>query len=64
MREINLADKTVLVDVGPEGGEQRTIKADHLVIAAGSVPDYRGIPGLEEHSLTVKNTADAVAILQ
>ena len=32
---------------------------DQLVLALGSVPDYRSIPGLAEHATTLKTLADA-----
>jgi NADH:ubiquinone reductase (H+-translocating) len=35
---------------------------DHLVVALGSVTDFRGIPGLPEHALPFKTLADAVRI--
>jgi NADH dehydrogenase len=44
------------------GGNTRTLAADQLVIALGSVPNFRGIPGVAEHSLTVKSLGDAAAI--
>jgi NADH dehydrogenase len=39
-----------------------TIAYDHLVIAVGSVTNYHGIPGIEQHALTIKSVADAAAI--
>jgi NADH dehydrogenase len=35
---------------------------DHLVVALGSVTDFRGAPGLPEHALPFKTLADAVRI--
>jgi NADH:ubiquinone reductase (H+-translocating) len=35
---------------------------DHLVVALGSVTDFRGVPGLPEHALPFKTLADAVRI--
>ena len=35
---------------------------DHLVIALGAQPNYFGIPGVEEHSMTMKSVADAERI--
>jgi NADH:ubiquinone reductase (H+-translocating) len=35
---------------------------DHLVVALGSVTDFRGIPGLPEHALPFKTLADSVRI--
>jgi NADH dehydrogenase len=33
---------------------------DHLVLALGSVTDFRGLPGLPEHALPFKNLGDAL----
>src|SRR5919204_5177040 len=30
--------------------DQRTLEADQLVIALGSVTDFHGVPGVEEHA--------------
>jgi len=62
IREIRLPEKTVVLDAGPQGGPQRTIKADHIVIALGSVTEYHDIPGLREHSYAMKSIADAVSL--
>ena len=35
---------------------------DHLVLAPGTVTDFRGLPGLPEHALPFKNLADALAL--
>ena len=35
---------------------------DHLVLALGTVTDFRGMSGLHEHALPFKNLADSVAI--
>jgi NADH dehydrogenase len=35
---------------------------DHLVIAPGTVTDFRGLPGLPEHAMPFKNLADALAV--
>jgi NADH dehydrogenase len=58
---IDVAQKTVTLG-DPGGGAKRTIHADHIVIALGSVPNYHQIPGAEEHSLGIKNLAQAAAI--
>ena len=44
------------------GASRRTLKADHVVIALGSVPNFHGIPGIQEHSLGLKSIGDAAAI--
>lgn len=36
------------------------VRYDHLVLALGSVTDFRGIAGLHEHALPFKTLADAV----
>lgn len=46
------------------GGAAEHLPYDELVLAAGSVPAFRGLPGLEEHALTLKTVADAAAIHQ
>lgn len=35
---------------------------DHLIIAPGTVTDFRGLPGLPEHALPFKNLADALEL--
>ena len=35
---------------------------DHLVLALGSVPNYYGLPGLEDHSFTLKTLEDATQL--
>jgi len=39
-----------------------SLRYDHLVLAAGSVPHAFGLPGVREHSWTMKNLADAVRL--
>ena len=43
-------------------GAQRTLEADHLVIALGAVAGFHHLPGIAEHALTIKSVADATAI--
>ena len=38
------------------------IAYDHLVIALGTVTDFRGLPGLPEHALPFKNLGDALML--
>ncbi|HEV7216646.1 MAG TPA: NAD(P)/FAD-dependent oxidoreductase [Chloroflexota bacterium] len=63
---VDVDNKRVTVALGDEHlGTQpgtRILQADHLVFALGSVADYHGIDGVEEHSLTIKNLDDAAAI--
>jgi NADH dehydrogenase len=46
------------------GGEGRVdeLRFDHLVLALGSVPTYRGLPGLEEHAFSLKSLDDATRV--
>jgi NADH dehydrogenase len=41
-------------------GEQLETPFDHLVLALGAVPDYYGLPGLEEHAFTFKTLRAAI----
>jgi NADH:quinone reductase (non-electrogenic) len=38
------------------------ISYDHLVLALGTVTDFRGLPGLPEHAMPFKNLGDALAL--
>jgi NADH dehydrogenase len=38
------------------------IEYDHLVLANGTVTDFRGLPGLPEHAMPFKNLGDALAV--
>jgi len=63
---IDPAARRVTISVGDGlsgvGPVRRTLEADHLVIALGSVTNFHGIPGLQDHSLTIKSVGDARAI--
>lgn len=61
VEEINLEQKTVSLSPGFRP-RQMTLPYDHLVLALGSVTDFRGLPGLYEHAFPFKNLADAVAL--
>lgn len=39
-----------------------TLSYDHLVLALGAVPDYYGLPGMEEHSFSLKTLEDATRL--
>ncbi|MBI4318097.1 MAG: NAD(P)/FAD-dependent oxidoreductase [Chloroflexi bacterium] len=55
VKDFRLEQQRVLAD----GGE---IPYDFLVIALGSETDFFGIPGLREHSLTLKSIEDALVL--
>jgi NADH:ubiquinone reductase (H+-translocating) len=57
---IDLAKRSVTLEVEP--GVERTLAADHLVIALGSTPNYHGIAGVREHSVGMKSVRDALEI--
>ncbi len=63
---IDLKAKTVTLILGgcEEGVPEtpRTVRAEHLVIALGSVTNFHDLPGIREHSLAIKTLADADAI--
>jgi NADH:ubiquinone reductase (H+-translocating) len=61
-RDIDLANKSVVLDLGPDGKGRRTLRADQLVIALGAVSNYQSIAGVADHSLGIKSVTDAVAI--
>lgn len=58
--------RTVTITIGDPAQDipqtRRTIRADHLVIALGSVNNFHHIPGLQEHSIGIKSVDDAAAI--
>jgi len=45
-----------------EGTSVDSLPYDHLVLAMGSVPNYRDLPGMEEHSFSLKSLQDATAL--
>ena len=53
LREIDHENKTATVNGGVE------FSYDHLVIALGGQPNFFGIPGVEEHALTMRGIEDA-----
>jgi NADH dehydrogenase len=61
IHRIDLAAKTV-VYCAVESGREKTLRADHLVIALGSIANDHGIRGVGDHSLPMKTVADAVGI--
>ena len=62
IKQIDVANKTVVLEIGHENRELCTVKAAHFVIALGSSPNYHDIPGLREHSLPIMCIDDATRI--
>jgi NADH dehydrogenase len=60
VQSIDLANRSLRLEV--EAGVDRTLVADHLVIALGSTTNNHGIPGVAENSLSMKSVGDAIAI--
>jgi NADH:ubiquinone reductase (H+-translocating) len=60
---IDAGARTVTIAIGDETRNipqvTRTLQADQLVIALGSVTNFHSIPGLREYSLTVKSVDEA-----
>ncbi len=61
VQSIDLAAKTVTLSPGFRPRET-VLRYDHLVLALGTVTDFRGSPGLFEHALPFKNLADALRL--
>jgi NADH dehydrogenase len=61
---VDLKAKRVTITVeSPVGhGERKTLEADHIVLALGSISNFHHIPGLAAHALTMKSLGDAVAL--
>jgi NADH dehydrogenase len=61
VKSVDLKTRTVVAaHCGACGDEP--LRFDQLVLAAGSVPNYFGLPGVAEHALTIKSLADATAL--
>ncbi len=61
VESIDVENKTISVAAGfrPHAHVERY---DHLIIAPGTVTDFRGLPGLPEHALPFKNLSDALTL--
>lgn len=44
------------------GAPAERLTYDHLVVALGGIPDFRGLPGVEEHAFTLKTLDDAILL--
>ena len=58
---VDTATQVVRVRASPSAPVE-TLPYDHLVLALGSVPNFYGLPGLEEHSFTLKTLDDATRL--
>ncbi len=61
---IDVSKKEVAVLAGARGPDpaELHIKADHLVLALGSVTNFHHVPGVEQNALQMKQVEDAVAV--
>ena len=61
VEDIDLETRTIRTSPGvhPHPSE---IGFDHLVIALGTVTDFRGLRGLPEHAMPMKNLGDALSL--
>ncbi len=64
--KIDVEAKTVEVETGAGQlyPETRSLAADHLVIALGSVVNFHGTPGVAEHAIGMKQLGDASAAFE
>ena len=56
--EIDASAQVISVRPGPSIPPE-AVPYDHLVLALGSIPNYFGLPGLEDHSFSMKTLEDA-----
>jgi NADH dehydrogenase len=61
VEEISLKKKTITLSAGFRP-RRSIIHYDHLVIALGSITNFTGMPGLQEHAFPFKTLADAVSL--
>jgi NADH dehydrogenase len=61
VESIDLAARTVTTAPGFES-HGHVLRYDHLVLALGTVTDFRGLRGLPEHAFPFKNLGDALAL--
>jgi NADH dehydrogenase len=59
VRRIDLPSRRIHVVHGPEF-HPHEMEYDYLVIALGGTTNFYGIPGLQEHALTMKSLGDAI----
>jgi NADH:ubiquinone reductase (H+-translocating) len=59
VESIDCQTRSVVVKHGSEAHLHR-LPYDHLVVALGSITNFYGLPGLEQHALTMKTLGDAI----
>jgi NADH:quinone reductase (non-electrogenic) len=61
VQEIDLVRRQVQVGHGFDG-HSHTLEFDQIVLSIGSTTQFFGLPGVEEHALTMKSLSDAVKL--
>jgi NADH dehydrogenase len=61
VESVDLGEREVRTSPGFKP-HRHVIPWDHLVLALGTVTDFRGLPGLPEHALPFKTLGDALAL--
>jgi len=61
VQEIDLVRRQVLVGHGFDG-HSHALEFDQIVLSLGSTTQFFGLPGVEEHTLTMKSLSDAVKL--
>ena len=61
VEEVDLEKKVVVTSPGFRP-QPHVIPFDHLILALGSVTDFRGLRGLPEHAFPFKNLGDALSL--
>jgi NADH dehydrogenase len=61
VESIDLAARTITTSTGFHP-HAHVLRYDHLVLALGTVTDFRGLRGLPEHAFPFKNLSDALAL--
>ena len=59
VERISLERKVVEVSHGVDG-HHHELEYDHLIIGVGNITNFYDLPGLEQHSLTMKSLGDAI----
>src|SRR3569833_608180 len=61
VESIDVSSQTITAAPGFRPRAHR-VKYDHLILAPGTVTDFRGLPGLPEHALPFKDLGDALKV--
>ncbi len=61
VESVDTAARVVLARPSPAAPAE-ALPYDHLVLALGGVPNYRGLPGLAEHAFDLKTLEDATGL--